>query len=210
LEIVDSLETAVLTVGDFAARPPGGFAAFVDSAFGSMEAAGIEALVVDVRGNTGGPPDNAVAILQHLAESAFTYFAPEVGAQNPLTRPVEPDDTPFRGDVYVLIDGGSLSTTGHFLALVTYHELGTLVGQESGGTFSCNDNSMSFTLPNTGIVGRVARTTFETAVTGFSRDRGVQPDHVVTPTVDDLVARRDITIAYVMGMIAERRAASVR
>ncbi|NIM47848.1 MAG: hypothetical protein GTN78_13590 [Gemmatimonadales bacterium] len=206
LEVIDSLKAAVLTIGTFVSDPADSFHEFLVTSFAELESRGTQSLIVDVRGNYGGHPDNSVDLLRHLADSTFTYFAPEVG--NELVHPVEPLETAFRGDKYFLIDGGSFSTTGHFISIVKYHDLGTLIGQESGGTFICNDNSMRLTLPNTRIGGRVARTTFATAVTGISREGGIQPDHVVKPTVDDLLAGVDVALERVLALVAEKRGAT--
>ena len=94
----------------------------------------------------------------------------------------------------MLVDGGCLSTTGHFLSLVRYYGLAELVGEESGATFRCHDNSLSFTLPHTGVRGSVARKTFETAVEGIAAGRGLPPDHPVPANLEDLIRGEDTVL----------------
>jgi len=103
----------------------------------------------------------------------------------------------------IICKAKSLPTSGHFISLVKYHDIGILVGQESGSTFSCNDNSKSFVLPNTRIGGKVARTTFETAVTGFRWDSGILPDHVVEPNLRDIIDGVDTIMEYALDLISE-------
>jgi hypothetical protein len=48
------------------------------------------------------------------------------------TQPVP--DYPFSGDPFARIDGGTYSTTGHFVSLLKGHGVGIFIGEESGGS----------------------------------------------------------------------------
>ena len=85
--------------------------------------------------------------------------------------------------------------------LVKYHNIGTFIGRESGSTFSCHDNSLRFVLPNTKINGKVARNTFETAVTGLSWEKGIMPHHYVEPNLEDLSNGLDTIMEYALNLI---------
>ena len=43
-------------------------------------------------------------------------------------------------------DGGGASTTGHLCSLLKYNKIGTFIGEETGGTYACNDAHWSFHL----------------------------------------------------------------
>lgn len=55
-----------------------------------------------------------------------------------------------------------------------------------------NDFSIQLTLPHTGIELNVPRTTFETAVTGFSMNERFPIDYRIHPTIDDITRGKDV------------------
>src|SRR5262249_14598961 len=70
---------------------------------------------------------------------------------DPLLGVQQPSKPNFRGPVYILIDGGCLSTTSEFLTEVDVHHRATFIGEETAGCY-CGDNSgdvPGITLPNT-------------------------------------------------------------
>ena len=107
----------------------------------------------------------------------------------------------FKGKIYVLIDGGCFSTTGHMTSLLKHHKFATFIGQETGGTYTCNDASKEFSLDNTAYKGVVARRTFFTSVEGMSWAEGVQPDYEIITTSQDLISGKDATLEYAIKLI---------
>jgi len=103
-----------------------------------------------------------------------------------------------------LIDGGAFSTTSHFSSLVKFHNLGTFVGQETNGSYSCNANATELLLPNSGIRTRIAQSTFATAVSGFELGPGIMPDVEVTPTLDHILTGADPVLAEALHLIQTR------
>jgi hypothetical protein len=81
--------------------------------------------------------------------------------------------------------------------------LGRLIGEESGGSFYCNDGSIQLTLPETGIRFNLPRVTFQTAVSGFKKGEPLLPDHTVKPTFDDLLNGRDAVMEYTMKLMKD-------
>ena len=200
-EKIDNLNTAVITITSFVKHDNSSFSEFLRSSFEQIFSLDIQNLIVDVRGNDGGHPDLAIDLLQYITDKDFVYFKTHIG--NKWNDPIKPHERIFEGNLFILFDGGCFSTSGHFISLIKYHSIGTLIGQESGSTFSCNDNSKSFVLPNTKIGGKVARTTFETAVTGFRWDRGILPDHLVESDLMDIIDGVDTIMEYALDLISE-------
>jgi hypothetical protein len=64
----------------------------------------------------------------------------------PELRLIKPARNKFSGTMYVLIDGGCFSTTGHLCSLLRYHGIGTFIGEETAGSFACTDNRTAITL----------------------------------------------------------------
>jgi C-terminal processing protease CtpA/Prc len=101
----------------------------------------------------------------------------------------------FDGRLFVLIDHGSFSTTGHFLAHLRASSRAVFVGRESGGGALCADASEHLVLPHSQLRLRVATKTFLADVADAFVDGGIVPTIEVIPTVDDVVHRRDPVLA---------------
>lgn len=201
-ERIDSLSTAIITIRSFVMHDNDQFHEFLKSSFEEIDFLNIRNLIIDVRGNDGGHPDYAIGLLKYLMDREFVYFQTEV--ENDWDEPTKPHKNIFHGNVFTLIDGGCFSTSGHFISIIKYHRIGQLIGKESGSTFSCNDNSMRFVLPHTKIGGKVARNTFETAVTGFSRAKGIMPDHLVESNLEDILEGTDTIMEYTFHLIRKQ------
>ena len=107
----------------------------------------------------------------------------------------------FKGKLFILIDGGGASTTGHLLGLLKYHKIGTLIGEETGGTFVCHNAHNSFQLKHTRFQVTVATGTFASAVKDLPKDRGILPDILVYPRPEDFAAGKDTILEYALSLI---------
>jgi hypothetical protein len=170
------------------------FRAFVDSSMALVRQADVDGLILDLRGNAGGDPWCAAWLLAYLIDEPIPFYAQEYGSYAPLAAPVARAEHPFTGELYVLTDPRCFSTTGHLCSLLKYHGIGTFVGEETAGTYSCNDASKMIELHNTRLQLNLPRMTFATAVTGLERGEGIQPDHMVRPTGADLAAGHDAAL----------------
>jgi C-terminal processing protease CtpA/Prc len=106
----------------------------------------------------------------------------------------QPSQPHFAGKVFILIDGGSFSTTSEFLSQAHFHKLATFIGEESGGGYYGNSSGFmpQVTLPNTKLTVRVPLMTYYMAVSGYKQaSHGVIPDYRVELTIADLIAGRD-------------------
>jgi len=126
------------------------------------------------------------------------------GRYEELSKPIKQADDPFAGELIILTDGCNFSTTGHFCALVKYHDRAVIVGTETGGTYTCNAAVKVYALKNTGIGLKLATGSYAAAVEGFPKDRGIIPDHKVEPTIEDLKSGRDPVLDYALKLIESR------
>lgn len=170
--------------------------------FNEINNEGIPNLIIDVRDNNGGHPQATNILLSYLADAPFQYFDSNL----PPAYPSLQQDTPikennYEGDVYVICDGGSLSTTGHFLALFKYHNIGYIIGEESGAGHTCTDSSFDTTLPNTNITFRISSVKWNVAGEYTGEYGGVFPDYVFSPSIEDIINRVDSTLDYAISLI---------
>ena len=84
-----------------------------------------------------------------------------------------------------------MSTTGHLISLLKHYSHAVFIGEEPGSTNSCNDFSKQMTLPKSGIVLNVPRTTFETFVPEEEIEEEFPMDHKVTVKVENLIQGTD-------------------
>ena len=109
----------------------------------------------------------------------------------------QPESASFSGPVYILMNGGSFSTTAEFISVADSNQRVTFIGEEAGGGYYGNTSGfvLTVTLPNTGLRARIPVQRYELAVEASPLfARGVQPDYPVSETVADTISGRDMTM----------------
>jgi len=115
-----------------------------------------------------------------------------------------PYHEPFRGKIYIMVNGGSFSTTSDFTALAKSNQFATFVGEETGGSYLGNTSNYSvlITLPNTKIKINVPVTRYQTNVTlNNNFGRGTIPDYEVIYSIDDIIHGFDKDLDTVLSLI---------
>lgn len=199
LEIEEAQKLAVLGIRTFGFyNNKEKFYAFIDSAFEQVSRSEIQHLILDLRNNSGGDPYCAVRLLSYLEIKPAPYFARVYEEYETLAKPIPvAGKNAFQGDLYILINGGCFSTTGHLCSLLKFTRRGKFVGEETGGTYECNDSQVKVTTSVTKLNLNVARMTYTAAVKGLSRETGIMPDYPVEPTIGDVLAGRDVVKEFV-------------
>lgn len=189
----EDLSLGQLKISSFAIHDMEAYMVKLDSIFQYLEINNSQNLIVDLRDNSGGHPIFAAQLLSYLTNQEFTYFKrnEEIAEFEPLYNTMQPNQRNFKGNVYVFVNGGSLSTTGHLISLLKHYGHAVFIGEEPGSTNSCNDFSKQMTLPATGIVLNVPRTTFETFVPEVEVNEEFPIDHKVTVRVENLIQGTD-------------------
>jgi len=109
----------------------------------------------------------------------------------------QPNKNNFKGKVYILINGGSFSSSGFFCSLFQYYKRGKIIGEEAGGSSVCNDCHDNLVLPNTKINTEIARCTFSMNLPGIKYDgHGIIPDKLVKTTLNDIINDNDSVLKY--------------
>ncbi len=178
------------------------FVQAVDSFFATVSEKHIRALILDLRGNQGGDAYSAAYLLGYLLREPFRYFAPSSTHLHGDLKGVQPiHENRFTGRLYVLIDGGCCSTAGHLVSLLKYHGVGTFVGTETGGSYICHGGFSEHDLPNTRLHLLLPQATFIADVNGHPKARGIHPDHLVEPSIVDMLDCRDRAMDSVKSLI---------
>jgi hypothetical protein len=110
----------------------------------------------------------------------------------------------FKGQVYILMNERSYSTTSEFLAVCKSNSVGIMVGEEAGGAYE-GGNGASFIhmeLPNSKIQVGTPLLYYDNAVNSVTqKGRGAIPDYVVAPQPEDLLTGKDSQFEFVKGLI---------
>lgn len=170
------------------------YKAFIDSSFNQIKSNSLTKLIIDLRGNFGGDPYYSSYLLSYVINKPFVYFSEYAENYPELSTEMQPNDKVFTGNVKFLTDGACFSTTGHFLSLIKYYKIGEIIGEEPGGSFSCNDNSQFFTLPNSQLKVNIARKTFQTNIEGMQIGYQIKPDYEVIPCIQDVLEAKDVQL----------------
>jgi carboxyl-terminal processing protease len=156
-------------------------------------------VVLDVRGNGGGGPLEAIRLVSAFTHGGVTAY--QCGADD-RCEPMRTDDTvePLGLPLVVLIDRGCASACEHFVSAVKGLRAGTLVGTRTAGAVSgparpylLGDNTL-LSLPVSRHLGP-AREVIDRI--------GVPPDHHVPPTAEDAAAGRDRALAKAVALLHE-------
>jgi hypothetical protein len=196
---------ALLTMYSF--YPEGAYSitkykAFMDDFFLQVKEKNVSHVILDVRDNGGGDPYVTSHLFSYLAKTSQPYFTEgAIDYYTGLKSPVPLAENHFDGKLYVLMNGGSFSSTGHLLALLKSQNIGVFIGEESGGSFACTDGSESKTLPNTKIQYRGSTLIWEVDAKGLTPGRGIMPDYPVTQTIEDYLNQKDVVLEVALDLI---------
>jgi len=197
---------AVMTLNSFSSYPSlDRVKEFLDDSFSEISAKQIKHLIIDLRQNTGGDPHVAAHLLTYLEPRAIVYFDQPYEGYEALAKPLSPATrNHFDGDIYILIDGEGFSTTGHICALFKFHHIGTLIGEELGSSYICNDNSQNLVLKHSRFKVRMPTRSYAVAVEGISDRHGIFPDYFVNETIEDVITGRDTVLEFTLRLIRDK------
>ena len=138
-----------------------------------------------------------------LKDSMWLWQRSWVTKEFNFCRQQKPARNHFTGKTYVLINGFCMSACTELTGVLSYNKKAIFIGEETGG---CHQGDNSGMMPETGTLGGFTMTVplmkYVTAVDpALNVGKGTLPDHVVLPSVQDLVNNKDVVMEYVMQLI---------
>jgi hypothetical protein len=126
-----------------------------------------------------------------------------VMANRKKIRPSKPHKHRFKGDIYLLIGGSSLSASALLAAEVQQNKFATLIGEESGGAYRefSAGATVTLVLPNSGIKVQIPVFNLTLDLPEQEIGRGVIPEHQVQTSIEQLIAGEDAVLEYAFSLI---------
>jgi len=110
----------------------------------------------------------------------------------------QPAAFPYRGKVFILIDGATFSTAADFCAVAHHLKLATFIGEETAGAY-CGNNSATeptVTLPNSKVRFGLPLCSAWNAVGSEGNRHGTIPDYVSATKTADLLRGVDTQLEW--------------
>jgi hypothetical protein len=135
-----------------------------------------------------------------------TYHLKNSAHPNLCKKMFKPQKNNFGGNVFVLIDDESFSTTAEFCAVTHYNKRAKFIGRETGGGYCGNTSGFGFflTLPNTKIRVYIPLIKYNVAVEGPCGG-GIKPDFPVKEDINDLILNRDSDLLFTLDLISRSK-----
>ena len=135
-------------------------------------------LVMDLRGNPGGPPLAAREISSFFLKNGedFAYFQKRGEPKDNLDVPKIPEQYWFKGPIAILVDADSGSATELFTGVMQFRGRATVMGVNTAGQVLLKS---TFTLEDGSVLGLVVAPGYLPDGTRFSFN-GVTPDQIIT------------------------------
>lgn len=208
---------AYLRVGSFDVDPEQ-FADEVATHFATLKKQNVQHLIIDIRDNTGGNTDTATELASYLANAPFklvSHVTERLNEDNrgwfgykgsvgdmihtPWTDEVSPKSEAkrFAGDVYVLVGPVTYSAAIVFAATVQDNQMGTLVGEPTGGYANQTAQGNLFNLPHSQLRAYVA-TRLLVRPNGASEVTPVMPNVRVQP---DMASGSDTALTKIKELV---------
>jgi len=197
------------------------FAKVIPAYFEDIATMDVKHLILDLRDNQGGDIENGILLLSHLLDTTFEVVK-SYEVVDPLTQHIpiartKPGNSPgtgvqkpaahsFRGDLYVLINGGTFSASAAICSILKAHQRCIFIGEETGGnTVIFSGGGSYIQLPNTKTKILIPTLRFNIHSKIYNTGSGITPDYPVVPTLSDLRSGNDPALQLAYKLIREQR-----
>jgi C-terminal processing protease CtpA/Prc len=119
---------------------------------------------------------------------------------------LQPKDKAFKGDVYILINGGTFSSAAEFASMAHHNKRAVFIGEEAGGGYlgNCSLGTPTLTLPQSKIRILIPLAKYELAVKEvIPFGHGVLPDFQTSYTLSDILQNTDKDLELCLEIIGE-------
>ena len=112
---------------------------------------------------------------------------------------------PFETASFIIINGGSFSSTGILSSYLEFTKRGVFIGEEAAGNkVIISGDPIDLALPNTKILFELSTKRYVIRKT-YNDGHGVIPTYYTTSLIEDIVTDKDMVTEFVLTLIAKNR-----
>lgn len=205
LEVKKEENTAIITSKNFNYFPRGRqnidfFKAEIDTYIKTIKEENIEKVVFDLRGNRGGNPECTKHILSYITNTEIAFYEDnELNNRRGRPSTVTPkrDNTISGKRIFILTNGRCASATAQMLAVIKHNKLATILGEETGGTYSTHPGRGAAPLKNTKLGVQIGTERESVHVPKLPLNKGILPDKTIKMKLDAIVNDTDVLVNYI-------------
>ncbi|MEO9570603.1 MAG: S41 family peptidase [Polaribacter sp.] len=206
IEFNKEKKTAIIKIKNFSYFPRGRenidfFKEKIDTYMKQIKDKNISKVAFDLRGNRGGNPECTNQILSYIIDKEITFYKNnDLNIRRNRTIYVKPETVNNINNlkVYMLTDGRCASATAQLLAVIKHNKLATIIGEETGGTYSTHPGRGTASLKNTKLGLQIGTERESVNVPKLALDKGIIPDKKIKLELLDIINRNDPLLNYIL------------
>jgi len=155
----------------------------------------------DLRGNRGGNPECTKHILSYIIDKEVNFYENNdlnKRRNRPITVKPKITNNISNANIYMLTDGRCASATTQMLAVIKHNQLATIVGEETGGTYSTHPGRGTTALKNTKLGLQIGTERESVNVPKLVLDKGIIPDINIELKLFDIINGNDLLLNYIL------------
>lgn len=202
-EINKQSNVAILTIKSFDSdilntvyKQP--FSVTLQKVFAQINSLHIKNLILDVRNNQGGDFESIENLLSYLLLQPVKFLP---GSEQ--YKIIQPKYNGFKGNLIILINGGSFSATAILCSYLNYTKRGTFIGEETAGNkVIISGDAIDVTLPKTKIACEISTKKY-IILDSVNVGHGVVPEYSMSPSVVDIISGNDPVKKFAYQLISK-------
>ena len=118
---------------------------------------------------------------------------------------VTPSKKIFKGKIYVLMNGYSVSAAGEFIGHLKNAGRAVFIGEEAGGNpvMFTGGQTLHVDLPNTHVTGFIPLNLVEVNVKLKNTGHGGIPDYEIKPGIAEILKEKDVQMEFALRLISD-------
>jgi hypothetical protein len=171
-------------------------------------------LILDLRNNQGGDVENGVLLLQYLIAKPFKIVNEYQRLKNgnlrtgngPSMGIHQPNNKLYKGQVYVLLNGGSFSNSIILSSCLRENSNAIFAGTESGGNpYVLAGYAKDFELPNTKMNVQIPVLRFILTSIEKNKGAGLIPTYKIENSIEDILLQKDSQLDFLLHLIQQNK-----
>jgi hypothetical protein len=213
---------AILTIKDFhndvlRKTYEQNFEKVIDNYFAEINDKRTANLILDLRNNQGGDISNGTFLLSYLLDTSFKnidwYYKVDKSQANFTLKKAageslgyhEPKQTVFKGNLLVLINGGSFSNSGIVAACLKKYNRAVFIGEETGGNNKVlAGDAEGFYLPSSNILIEIPTKQYLLDATLPPAGRGTTADYTINADLWSIINNTDSVMNFAVDLIQKK------